>query len=50
MIKKLFKKQTQETDMTETHETHTDKAKAKVRETVKRITEAETDHARNPND
>ncbi|MDY0191781.1 MAG: hypothetical protein RBR22_13745 [Desulfuromonas sp.] len=33
--------------MTETHETHTDKARAKVRETVKKITEAENDLARN---
>ena len=42
MIKKLFKtNQIQEKDMTETHETHADKARAKVRETVKRITEAE---------
>ena len=33
--------------MTETHETHTDKARAKVRETVKKITECEAALARN---
>lgn len=33
--------------MTETHETHADKARAKVRETVKKITECEAQLARN---
>ena len=48
MLKKLFKtNQIQETDMTETHETHADKARAKVRETVKMIAEAESDLERN---
>lgn len=41
MLKKLFKTPIQEKDMTETHESHADKARQKVRETVKKITEAE---------
>lgn len=39
MINKLFKKPIQEKTMTETHETHTQKARAKVKETVKKITD-----------
>lgn len=47
MLKKLFKtKPIQEKEsMTETHESHADKARAKVRETVKKINQAELDLA-----
>ena len=45
MLKKLFKKPVQEADMTQ--ETYETKARAKVRETVKKITEAENALARN---
>lgn len=45
MLSKLFKKPIQEKDMTQ--ESNEDLARAKVRETVKRIAEAENDLARN---
>ena len=46
MLKKLFKTN-KENLMTETHESHEEQARAKVRETVKKITECESALARN---